>query len=248
MDSRAEQSEEMRHVEAVLYTTGKYMTLQEIADGCGIGSVGVVKGAINSLIEQYKHSNGALEIQEHEGRFKLNIKKEFGFLARKLSGEDEFDGPTMKTLAVIAYKCPVMQSEIIHIRGNKAYDHISQLKNDGMITAEKSGRSRVLKLSTKFFEYFDVAEKEVKEKFSDMEEDVKKKVAWKMGTTPEHIENLEREVNKKKSDDIKNESEDIEKKSENIEVHDGTADENKASEEDKNVYDGKGRIIGVMGD
>lgn len=188
-------TEEMSHVEAVLYTTGKYMNLQEIADACGIGSVGLIKEAIEKLKEQYiTKESGALEIQENEGKFKLNIKKKYGFIASRLSGEAEFDGPTMKTLAVIAYKSPVEQSEIIHIRGNKAYDHISQLKEDGLLSAEKSGRTRSLKLTSKFFEYFDVAEKEVKEKFQDMEESVRKNVAWKMGTTPEHIEQLAKSI------------------------------------------------------
>jgi segregation and condensation protein B len=194
-------TDEMKHVEAVLYTTGKYMGVQEIADACGIGSVGMVNDAINGLKRVYSESDGALEIQEHEGRYKLNVKKEFGFIASRLSGEAEFDGPTMKTLAVIAYKSPVIQSDIIHIRGNKAYDHISQLKEDGLVTAEKYGRSRMLKLSNKFFEYFDVAEKEVKDKFGDMEEDIKKTVAFKMGTTPEHIDNIEKDLEKKNSEE-----------------------------------------------
>ena len=184
-------TDEMSHVEAVLYTTGKYMGLKEIADACGVGSVGVVKEAIEKLREQYAtKESGALEIQEHEGKFKLNIKKKYGFIASRLSGESEFDGPTMKTLAIIAYKSPVLQSDIIKIRGNKAYDHISQLKGDGLINAEKLGRTRMIKLSHKFFEYFDIAETEVKEKFENLEEDVRKNVAWKMGTTPEHLEAL----------------------------------------------------------
>ncbi|MBT3865855.1 SMC-Scp complex subunit ScpB [Candidatus Woesearchaeota archaeon] len=226
-------SNEMKHVEAVLYTTGKYMAIDEIAEACGLGSVGVVKDAIKNLQDQYEKSEGALEIQEHEGRFKLNTKKKYGFIASKLSGEAEFDGPTIKTLAVIAYKSPVIQSEIIGVRGNKAYDHISQLKEDGLISSERHGRSRMLKLSNKFFEYFDVAEKEVKDKFSDVEGDVRQKVAWKMGTTPEHIEKTEIAVNEKKEKDSEN----------------GLKASSEESEEGESlVYDDNGKVIGVLGD
>jgi len=168
------ENSDRRKIEAVLYTTGKFMEINEIAEACGIGSVGYVKEEINALIKEYGAKESALEIQEYEGRYKLNIRKEYGFLANKLLGDSEFDAPTTKTLAVIAYKSPVMQSEIINIRGNKAYEHIRQLKDDALVTSEKSGRTRILKLTTKFFEYFDVSEKEVKENLQGLEEDVKK--------------------------------------------------------------------------
>jgi len=190
---------ERRKIEAVLYTTGKYMSVDEIAEACGVGSVGHIREELEALKKEYGSKESALEIQEHEGRFKLNIKKEYGFLANKLVGETEMDAPTTKTLAVIAYKSPVMQSEIIHIRGNKAYDHIKQLKEDALVTGEKSGRTRILKLTSKFFEYFDVSEKEVKEGFEGLEGDVKKNIALKMGTTQEHINMLEEELEKKKN-------------------------------------------------
>tara|TARA_Y100000310_G_scaffold344773_1_gene459389 strand:- start:2811 stop:3449 length:639 start_codon:yes stop_codon:yes gene_type:complete len=179
-----------KKVEAVLYTTGKYMTVSEIAEACSIGSVDIVKDSIAELKKEYSSKDGALEIQEYEGMYKLNIKGEYNFIAKNLSGEGEFDGPTLKTLAVIAYKSPVFQSEIIHIRGNKAYEHISKLKEEGLVSSEKSGRTRLLKLTPKFFEYFDVGEREVKEKFEDIEGDVRKNVAWKMGKTPEQVEEL----------------------------------------------------------
>ena len=236
-----EQEEINTHVEAVLYTTGKYMTLEEISEACGIQGVKIVSDSIEDLKRKYASGDGALEIQEQNDRFKLNIKKRYGFIASKLAGEAEFDGPTIKTLAVVAYKSPVMQSEIIKIRGNKSYDHLSQLKSDGLITSEKCGRSRMLKLSNKFFEYFDVAEKEVKDKLENIDGDVRKNVAWKMGTTPDHLANLEKSIEEQSTEipiekDVKEDETDS---TENLE---------KGEPVDKNVYDDKGKIIGVLGD
>jgi len=202
-----------RKIEAVLYTTGKFMDIQEIADACGIGSVGYVKEELSGLRKEYGEKGSALEIQEYEGKFKLNIRKEYGFLANKLLGDSDFDAPTTKTLAVIAYKSPVMQSEIIKIRGNKAYDHVKQLKDDALVTSEKSGRTRILKLTQKFFEYFDVSEREMKESLEGLEEDVKKKVAWKMGTTPEKIKEIEEQV---KNNSKENKENEIKEASQNV--------------------------------
>jgi len=233
-------SDEMKHVEAVLYTTGRYTTVEEISEACGLNDESAVKSAINNLKSYYELGSSSLEIQEHEGRFKLNTKKKYGFIASKLSGEAEFDGPTIKTLAVIAYKSPIIQSEIIKIRGNKSYDHISQLKGDGLISSERSGRSRMLKLTTKFFEYFDVAEKEVEEKFTNLEDGIRQNVAWKMGTTPEHLEKTEIAVEEKKTKD----SEEItEPESDAI-----SEEENSPKNDENVVYDDNGKAIGVLGD
>tara|TARA_Y100000310_G_scaffold243456_2_gene247944 strand:+ start:1367 stop:2125 length:759 start_codon:yes stop_codon:yes gene_type:complete len=242
------------NIEAVLYTTGKYMALNEIAAASGLAEK-AVESAIIKLKEKYAGTDGALEIQEHGGRYKLNIKKKYGFIASKLAGEAEFDGPTIKTLAVIAYKSPIIQSEIIGIRGNKAYEHISLLKEDGLITSERHGRSRLLKLSNKFFEYFDVAEKEVKENLKDMEGEVRKNVAWKMGTTPEHLERLENSLAETKDDDKTEENNASQTEEPSGEEESGiVAESSENSEEtgenkrEKHVYDDKGRVIGVLGD
>ena len=76
--------------------------------------------------------------------------------------DSELDRPTQETLAIIAYKNPALQSDVIKVRGNKAYDHIKFLKGDNFITSEKNGRTRLLKLTQKFFDYFDVVEDSLK--------------------------------------------------------------------------------------
>ena len=153
-------------VEAVLFTLGKFVSLEDLGKYCEVGSIGLIKEALEELKRDYIGKNCSLEIQEHEGKVKLNIKKEYGYLTNKLLSNTELDSPTTKTLAIIAYKQPLMQSEVIKMRGNKAYDHIKALKESNLITSDKSGRTRVLKLTNNFYEYFDIA-KEDTEKLMD---------------------------------------------------------------------------------
>lgn len=169
------QRDEMNKVEAILFTTGKFMNLDEIARVCGIASVGYVKQLIEELKKDYEQRGCSLIIYENDGQYKLNVKKEYGELTNKLVGGTEFDNPTTKTLAVIAYKQPVMQSEIIKIRGNKAYDHTKRLIESELITSEKSGRTRILKLTSKFYDYFDTAEGKVKEEFNKIKDAMENK-------------------------------------------------------------------------
>ena len=163
---------EVKHkIEAILFTLGKFVSLEEVAVYCEIGSVGLVKEALEELKKDYQTKGSSLEIQEHEGKVKLNIKKEFGQLANKLLSSKELDSPTTKTLAIIAYKQPVTQSEVIKIRGNKAYDHIKDLKESNLVASEKKGRTRLLKVTPNFYEYFDILESEAKDKIKQSVEE-----------------------------------------------------------------------------
>jgi len=154
-------------IEAVLFTTGRFIDIEELAKLCGIGSIGIVKEALTALKQDYETRNSALYIVEQGNKFKLNIKKEYLYLTETLLTDSELDKPTQETLAVIAYKNPAMQSEIIKIRGNGAYEHIKILKELDFVISEPSGRSKILKLTNKFYDYFDVVEDQLKSKIQD---------------------------------------------------------------------------------
>lgn len=165
-------SEEKKKIEAVLFTTGRLMTAEEIATVTSM-NVDAVKNILAELKNDYDQKDSAMTIQQVDDKFKLNIKKEYGQITNKLVSTTEMDSPTTKTLAVIAFKNPALQSDIIKIRGNKAYDHINILKDQGLISTEKYGRTRLLKLTPKFYDYFDTAEPAIKEKFKEIEEKYK---------------------------------------------------------------------------
>ncbi|MBU0929693.1 MAG: SMC-Scp complex subunit ScpB [Nanoarchaeota archaeon] len=154
--------ENRNKIEAVLFTTGRFLTVSEIASMAGIGSVGIVNELLQELKKEYDSRASALEIINDSEKWKLNIKKDYLHVTEKLLSDSEMDFPTQETLAIIAYKNPVIQSDVIKIRGNKAYDHIKILKDEGFLTSEKSGRTRLLKLTPKFFDYFDVIENNIK--------------------------------------------------------------------------------------
>lgn len=154
-------------IEAVLFITGKAMSIEEIAQFCNIGSIGTVKEAMQALQKDYEIRVGSLEIVYEEGKYRLNIKKQYNHLSTKLLSSAELDTPTQATLALIAYKQPVQQSEIVKMRGNTAYDHIHALKAMEFIVSEKSGRTRILKLAPKFFEYFDVVQESLQQKLHE---------------------------------------------------------------------------------
>src|SRR3989344_3087282 len=161
-----------KKIEAILFTTGRFVSIEEISQLCNL-SQEQIKQEIELLKKDYSEKDSALHLIEETNKFRLNIKSEYGFLANKLVSSKEFDNPTTKTLAIIAYQQPVLQSKVIKIRGNKAYDHIKLLKETELITAEKAGRTRLLKLTQKFYDYFDVAEPLLTEKLSQISQEQK---------------------------------------------------------------------------
>ena len=151
-----QRQEDKKKVEAVLFTTGKFMAIEEISNGAGIGSPGYVKELLEELRKEYEAKDSAMYVQDVEGKFKLNIKKEYGHIANKLVATTEMDNSTTKTLAVIAYKDPAFQSDIIKIRGNKAYEHIKKFAEMGLVNKKKIGHTAELTLTEQFHEYFNV--------------------------------------------------------------------------------------------
>ena len=154
-------------VEAVLFITGRFLNLDEIGRLCGIGSPGAIRQMLDELRDEYNKRETALEIiKDEKNRWKLNIKKDYLYLTEKLLSDAELDKPTQETLAIVAYRQPSVQCDIINFRGNKAYDHIRKLKEEGFVVSEKFGRTKLLKLTQKFYDYFDVVEDELREKLT----------------------------------------------------------------------------------
>ncbi len=69
-------------------------------------------------------------------------------------GKGEFSQAELKTLAMIAYYAPARQSDIVRIRGNRAYEHIRKLENRKLIRTEQSGSTKVIYLTREFYDYF----------------------------------------------------------------------------------------------
>ncbi|MBI2110685.1 SMC-Scp complex subunit ScpB [Candidatus Woesearchaeota archaeon] len=154
--------EDLKKAEAILFTTGRLLTIEEISSLSGIGSLGYLQELLAKLQEKYQQQESSLELVQEGNKWKLALRKEYLYLTEKLLSDAELDKPTQETLAIIAYKQPMLQSDVIKIRGNTAYDHIKVLKEQEFITSEKSGRTRILKLTPKFFDYFNVIEGNLK--------------------------------------------------------------------------------------
>ena len=145
-------------VEAVLYLKGQPMTLAAIAVALGCENEDAEMGLID-LISEYAHRDSALEIVETDAGFALRLRSEFEDLVNKLIPVDLGRG-ALRTLAAIALKKNIVQSELIELRGAGAYQHVQELVEQGFIKKKRQveGRSSVLQVTAKFHQYFEIDE------------------------------------------------------------------------------------------
>ena len=154
-------------IEALLFASGRLMSVDTLIALTGASGKQVLLSNIEKLKKEYETRNSPLMIVEEKDGWKLTVREAYLPLVRKIVSETELPKTILETLAMIAWKSPVLQSEIIDIRHNKAYDHIAELEELGFIKKEKKGRSFVLKLAEKFYEYFDVSgAKDIRQVFS----------------------------------------------------------------------------------
>lgn len=159
-----------KQLEAVLFASGRKMTVEELARLCRT-TPAPVQQQLQELKQEYENKDSSLLLIDEADGWKLTVREQYSPVVQKIVAETELTRTMIETLAVIAWKAPILQSSVIRIRTNKAYDHIAALEKSGFISREKHGRSKMIKLTERFFKYFDVkTPEEVKEKFKGLSE------------------------------------------------------------------------------
>ena len=105
-----------------------------------------------------------------------------------------------------------MQSDLIKIRTNKAYDHLVELEKSGYISRQKHSRTNLIKLTEKFFRYFDLTEERLKERFKDFGS-----IARAIQEKEVEIEQIKNDQ-RKKAEELKKEDERIKKEIETLDA------------------------------
>jgi len=91
-----------------------------------------------------------------DGRFVMQLKAEFAKHVRKLANRPLLTPGPLRTLSFIALKQPVTQSYVVRVRGKLAYVHVKQLKDMDLISDERIGRTRMLRTTSTFADYFNL--------------------------------------------------------------------------------------------
>jgi len=146
-------------IEGALYVAGKPLDLQTLASVAKMRSQDKVKEIARSVAERYRQSDTSLEVLElQDGRFVMQLKPEYVSAVKKLATRKLLTPGPLKTLSFIAFKQPVTQSYVVRVRGKLTYSHVRQLEDLQLISESKLGRTKVLRTTQTFADYFNLSQ------------------------------------------------------------------------------------------
>jgi segregation and condensation protein B len=147
-------------IEAILFASDEPLSETRIADIVESG-LKQVRQHIDNLNKRYETNNSAFRIEQIAGGYQMLTLNQYNHWLKKLlrvRGDSKLSTAAMETLAIIAYKQPVMRADIEAIRGVAAGDIIRSLCYKGLVKivgrAEVLGRPMLYGTTKKFLELF----------------------------------------------------------------------------------------------
>lgn len=157
----APRNEEMRRIEAVLFLAREPLPVRKIAQLAGVESGTAVRALARRLNRLYDEEGCAFRVVEVGGGLQLRTRPVFApWLSRRYREPIELrlSPPALETLAVVAYKQPVLRAELESIRGVQCGEIIRQLMDRGLVRvvgrSEELGRPFLYGTTTRFLELF----------------------------------------------------------------------------------------------
>ncbi len=160
---------EFEIIEAALFVAGRAISLEKLIKISGKPKKAVLL-ALKELMKAYSTRISALEIINLGDRYVMQVKPEYAELMLEVAPK-ELSAPKLRTLSMIAYHQPLLQSDLIHMRGSGAYDHIKDLIKRGFVESVPCGKSRQLSTTSLFADYFGLMKndpKAIKEKILEL--------------------------------------------------------------------------------
>jgi segregation and condensation protein B len=143
-------------IEAVLYLKGQPLDLATIAECAGCDRE-QAEQAIIELMDDYAHRDSALEVVETPKGYTLQLRASFQALIDKMIPAEIGTG-ALRTLAAIAIKGSISQTELVELRGSGAYQHVQELVEVGFVRKrrQQGNRSSLLQVTDKFHRTYEL--------------------------------------------------------------------------------------------
>lgn len=148
-------------VEALLLSTDAPLAVAKIAQILGEGDARDVEGHIEALNQRYQVMGSSFRIEFIAKGFQILTLPAYNDWVGKLQkvrAEARLSASALETLAVIAYKQPVLRADIEAIRGVAVGDMLVRLREMNLVRivgrAEELGRPLLYGTTTKFLEVF----------------------------------------------------------------------------------------------
>ncbi len=154
-------------VEAILFATDTPLPPGKIAQVAELPGVRAVRTAIATLNERYERVGCAFRIEEIGGGFQMLTRSEYHDVIERLTkarSESRLSQAALETLAIIAYRQPILRADVEAIRGVASGEVLRGLLEKGLVKivgrAEVIGRPMLYGTTRRFLEFFGLGELE----------------------------------------------------------------------------------------
>lgn len=152
---------DQRLLEALLLSTHHPLTAGRLAELMDLPATKPVRQAIRDLNAQYEESHRSFRIEQVAGGYQILTLPEFGEYLKKLHQREvdaKLTKAALETLAIIAYKQPILRADIEAIRGVACGETIRNLMEKRLVNiagrAEEPGRPILYGTTKRFLEVF----------------------------------------------------------------------------------------------
>ncbi|MCC7349026.1 MAG: SMC-Scp complex subunit ScpB [Phycisphaerales bacterium] len=152
---------DLRVLEALLFGTHHPLTAGRLAELAGLPSTKPIRRAVRELNQQYEQGGRSFRIEQVAGGFQMLTLPEFGETLKRLH-QKEIDAKltraALETLAIVAYKQPILRADVEAIRGVACGETIRSLMEKHLVKiagrAELPGRPILYGTTKRFLELF----------------------------------------------------------------------------------------------
>lgn len=148
-------------IEAILFSTDAPLAASKIAQLLGVGDAHDVKAHIDTLNERYEANDNAFRIESIAKGYQMLTRPLFNNWVKKLQkarGETRLSTAALETLAIVAYKQPVLRADVEVVRGVAVGDMLVRLRDMNLVRivgrAEEIGRPLLYGTTPHFLEVF----------------------------------------------------------------------------------------------
>ncbi|MEM1097776.1 MAG: SMC-Scp complex subunit ScpB [Planctomycetota bacterium] len=148
-------------VEAALITAERPMSAGKLAEALGLGSSKPVSEAVDRLNGHYEEAGRSFRIEAVAGGYRVLTLPQYGEVMAALHRKKDtgkLSPAALETLAVVAYKQPVLRTDVEAIRGVACGEVLRALMERHLVKivgrAEEPGRPMLYGTTKQFLEVF----------------------------------------------------------------------------------------------
>ncbi len=149
-------------IESLLFVAEDPLTIDGIKKVLDSTDSNAIRNVLNELSSEYEARKGGFFLREVAGGFQIRTRPEYSQWIRRLLRPNplRLSNAALETLAIVAYKQPVIRSDIEHLRGVDCGGILRMLLERKLIRVvgrkEIPGRPMIYTTTKKFLELFEL--------------------------------------------------------------------------------------------